>query len=283
MGNEPKIKADRCLATTKAGSRCKITAQEGSNYCHMHQHLAATAPEVPEEVQVEEPTPLDPETRRRVEEMQAVLAELNALVEEMRQRVPDFTPPTFSPQVMLDWLRANVERFTPSLVKEIGQELKEASAEDFRDPDMWKGIWFLITYSIQQESEELFERISREAAANPAVKRGKEYLEGLPTIRETRERIEQVPGVKETRDFIEGLPGVKEGKKFLASLPGASIVTGLAETIDDAAPKDFLDKDTWSGIWFVVNHSLKTEWEELRKRVRDEEDGEDEIIEVKSS
>lgn len=272
--------ANRCLATTKSGTRCKNPAQEGSDYCYVHRHLAEIQPQPEPEPA---PTAAAPETAAELAAIQEVLAELNAIVEDMRRRVPDFTPPPFSPQVMLDWLRDNVDRFTPRPIKELRDALKEAAAEDFRDPETWKGIWFLITYSIQQESQEMFERISEDAAANPAVQRGKAYIDGLPKIRETRHKIEQMPGVKETREFIEGLPGVKEGKKFFASLPGASILANLAETIDDAAPKDFLDRETWSGIWFVVTHSLEVEWEELRKRVNEQEkaEEEEEVIEVK--
>ncbi len=271
---------NRCQAMTKAGTRCKISAREGSPYCHRHQHLAAESAQ-PTVAATPQPA-LDPATAAQISQIQEVLKELNEIVADLRQRVPDFSPPPFSPKVMLDWLRNNVDRFTPQVVLDVREELKDATAEDFKDPDTWKGIWFLITYSIQQESQEMFDRISQEAAANPAVQRSKDYLEGLPTIRETRQRIEKMPGVKETREFIEGLPGVKEGKKFLSSLPGANIVSSLAETIDDAAPKDFLDPETWSGIWFVVNHSLEVEWDALKKRVREEDDEEEEIIEVKT-
>ena len=278
--------SNQCQGLTKSGRQCKRNAREGSNYCYMHRNQDPAFQEItpPSPPPAAEAAPEKSEQAGRmaeIAEIQAVLRELNEMVDDLRQRVPDFTPPPFSSQALLDWLRKNFDRYAPQLFKDIGENLEDATIEDFRDPDTWRGIWFLITYSVKQESEERFEKLAEQAAENPTVKRGKDYFEGLPTIRESREKIESIPAVKQTKEFIEGLPGVKEGRKLLSSLPGANVVSSFAEAIDDAAPKDFLDADTWSGIWYVVNHSLETEWEELKKRVSDDEGGEeDEIIEV---
>lgn len=284
MSNE----SNRCQGLTKSGRQCKRNAQEGSDYCYTHRNTIAQEETPPSPPPTPEPTAeaaakTSAQTGRIAEiaEIQAVLQELNVMVDDLRQRVPDFTPPPFSSEALLDWLRKNFDRFAPQLFKDIGENLEDATVEDFKDPDTWRGIWFLITYSVKQESEELFEKLAQQAAENPTVKRGKDYFEGLPTVREGRQKIESIPAVKQTKEFIEGLPGVKEGRKLLSSLPGANVVSSFAEAIDDATPKDFLDADTWSGIWYVVNHSLEAEWEDLKKRVSDDDHGEeDEIIDV---
>lgn len=274
MSDEKK----KCDALTQAGNPCKRYAQEGSNYCYAHRNYEPASSEADSvEEAIKGP---QPERLEDVASVRAALDELNATVEALRQRTPNFSPPPFSATALLDWLRNNFEQYSPQLFKDIGETLTEATAEDFKDPDTWRGIWYLISYSVKQESTDLYEKLSQQASANPTLRKGMKAFDGLPTIRESREKIESIPAVKQTKQFIDGLPGVKQSKELLSSLPGASVVSSLGEAIDDAAPKDFLDKDTWSGIWYVVNHSLETEWQALKQRVSDDDADEDEIIEV---
>lgn len=275
----------KCDALTQAGNPCKRYAQEGSAYCYAHRNYEPTpadspdSPDSPDSMEEAIDGP-KPEKLSDIASVRAALDDLNARVEDLRKRTPGFSPPPFSATTMLGWLQENFERYAPQLFKDIGENLQDATAEDFKDPDTWRGIWYLITYSVKQESGDLYEKLSQQASANPTLQKGMKAIEGMPTIRESREKIEGLPGVKQTKEFIDALPGVKESKKLLSSLPGANVVSSLGEAIDDATPKDFLDPETWSGIWYVVNHSLETEWEAIKSRVSDDDDEEDEIIEV---
>ncbi|MBX7232974.1 MAG: hypothetical protein K1X65_01235 [Caldilineales bacterium] len=53
----------------------------------------------------------------------------------------------------------------------------------------------------------------------------------------------------------------------LSHMPGLSLATGLKEAIASTPPEEFLNPETWKGIWFVVNYELQTQASTLKKRL----------------
>ena len=157
-----------CTALTKAGNPCKNTAKADSNYCHVHRNLetAASADNTP-------PPPTDQS------QFKALMKELNNLAENLQEHLPDYTPPAFSPQKLATLLKNNVDRFTPEVRLDILEALKTGvegtSPEDFLDPDTWKGMWIILNYSIQSETETLREGLFGRLATLP----GGDILVGL--------------------------------------------------------------------------------------------------------
>ncbi len=53
----------------------------------------------------------------------------------------------------------------------------------------------------------------------------------------------------------------------LSHMPGLSMATGLKEAIASTPPEEFLNPETWKGIWFVVNYELQNQASTLKKRL----------------
>ena len=56
--------------------------------------------------------------------------------------------------------KAGLDRVTPEFAKQILGTLQGASREDLLDPDTWKGVWYMINYSLQFQAEQLKQRLS---------------------------------------------------------------------------------------------------------------------------
>ncbi|MCB8968814.1 MAG: hypothetical protein H6660_18185 [Ardenticatenaceae bacterium] len=195
-----------CLATTKSGSQCKNSAQADSDYCYLHQTTAqstATANTAP----------------AKTADFDELVTELNEMAAKLQSEEPKFTPPPFSPLNLLKLLRENIDRFTPdvqlNLLRELQDSLQGASPKDMLDPDTWKGLVYLLTYSLQNESAALRGRVN----------------------------------------------------KHLVKLPGGETLVSLQEMLEGSSPKDLLDPDTWKGMWYLVNYSLQTQAQDVKRRI----------------
>jgi hypothetical protein len=52
----------------------------------------------------------------------------------------------------------------------------------------------------------------------------------------------------------------------LADLPGGETLVGMQSMLEGASPKDFLDVETWRGMWFLLNYSLQSQAEDMKRR-----------------
>jgi hypothetical protein len=156
-------------------------------------------------------------------EFRAVVAELNELAEELRRLIPAYSPPPFSPEGLLRLLRDNIDRMTPEmrlgLLRDLQSNLEGASPRDFFDPETWKGLWYLLNYSLQNEAAAIREKLS-------------------------------------TR---------------LANIPGATALADMQGMLQGASPKDLLALETWKGMWYLLNYTVQSQVEGVKRRVRGEE------------
>ena len=143
----------RCQATTKAGKPCKNWAQPGSDTCHLHAAAAVAAPSAAP-------------TAAEQAEFSQLVRELNELAAKLQSEEPTYTPPPFSPVNLLKLLRQNIDRFTPeaqrTLLREMQNSLQGASPKDLLDPETWKGMWYMINYSVQFQAEQLKQKFTGE-------------------------------------------------------------------------------------------------------------------------
>lgn len=53
----------------------------------------------------------------------------------------------------------------------------------------------------------------------------------------------------------------------LAQIPGASVLFDLKSSFEGAKPSDFLDINTWKGVAFILDHTLRTQAKEIKKKL----------------
>ncbi len=139
MSSQPR---QRCQALTQSGQPCKNYALQGSDYCHLHQPA--------------EPQPTDKEQR------QELLDELDDLIEQMRRMAPEYEPPPFSPQRLIALLKENLPQLPPDLGLGLLEQLRGALGEDIFDLDTWKGIWYMLNYTLEYQADMLKRRFTGE-------------------------------------------------------------------------------------------------------------------------
>ncbi len=62
----------------------------------------------------------------------------------------------------------------------------------------------------------------------------------------------------------------------IASLPGGNLALVMKDSIKDTPPKEFLDIETWKGMWYVTKHMLELEKEDLKRKIFGSEGNEEE-------
>jgi 1-acyl-sn-glycerol-3-phosphate acyltransferase len=98
----------------------------------------------------------DEELRRRL------IEELDELAQRLQAINPEYTPPPFSPQGVIDLLKRNLDRFSPEMGQAIIVKLRSGVSEDLFDPDTWKGVWYMLNYSLEHQTDLLKRRLTGE-------------------------------------------------------------------------------------------------------------------------
>ncbi len=179
-----------CAALTASGQPCKKYAQPGSVYCSVHrlQSENESTPEPafasdvpgnghgsPDEISSpEQVSELEYETgystaetteaeQKNEAEMRAELsAKLDELIERVQKITPGYKAPPFSPSRLLELIEENFAKLTPEMSLGILNKLRSSLNGDLFDIDTWKGIWYMLNYSMDYGSEILKRRLSGE-------------------------------------------------------------------------------------------------------------------------
>ena len=83
--------------------------------------------------------------------------------DQIRERMNEQLPKPLQPDTMINFVKENIDRFAPDVAKGILDTFQGATKEDLMDPDTWKGIWYMLNYSMQFQAEQLKQRISGDA------------------------------------------------------------------------------------------------------------------------
>ena len=59
---------------------------------------------------------------------------------------------------------------------------------------------------------------------------------------------------------------------YVANLPGMGTVSELAANFEGASPKDFVDPDTWKGLYMVVNYTVQGTASDMKRKLLGDED-----------
>ena len=167
MSDLPKHNA--CMALTRNGQLCKNYALPGSQYCRIHQasfdgHEPETKVNAGEEIASDEQSLSEGESQ--AEMRQQLMHELDNLIERVREIAPDYNPPTFSPQNLLELIERNVKNLSPEFVQGILAKLRGSLNSDLLDLDTWRGIWTMLNYTLEYEGDLLKRRFTGEYATD---------------------------------------------------------------------------------------------------------------------
>jgi len=83
--------------------------------------------------------------------------ELDDLIDQVKSANPEYTPPPFSPQGLLALLKKNIEQFSPQMSLQLLEKLRTTIGEDLFDLDTWRGVWYVLNYSLESQAD-LFKR-----------------------------------------------------------------------------------------------------------------------------
>lgn len=103
---------------------------------------------------------LDIETWKGLGYMLSYSARFQA--DQLREKMNEQLPEPLKPDTMLNFVKSNVDRFTPDVAKGIMDSLQGATREDLVDPETWKGIWYMLNYSVQFQAEQLKQKLTGE-------------------------------------------------------------------------------------------------------------------------
>ncbi len=83
--------------------------------------------------------------------------------EQMRDRVSDtingVVPEPVQPARLWQVGRQAMDKITPDIIKQVLGTFEGATREDMLDPDTWKGVFYMLSYSIQFQAEQLKQRL----------------------------------------------------------------------------------------------------------------------------
>jgi 1-acyl-sn-glycerol-3-phosphate acyltransferase len=117
----------------------------------------------PETAAAPEPEALPPEEDVPHESLRnELIGELDALIRRLRSLSPGYNPPPFSPRGLLELIEANVDKFPPDVVLSWLGKLRKTIGEDMFDVDTWKGIWYMLNYSVEYQADTLKRRMTGE-------------------------------------------------------------------------------------------------------------------------
>lgn len=86
-------------------------------------------------------------------ELQADLqSEIDRLIARV-EATTDYKAPPFTPQALLRLLEENASRFQPEVLRGILEKLRATVSADLLDLDTWKGIWYVLNYSLQAQAD----------------------------------------------------------------------------------------------------------------------------------
>ena len=174
-------------------------------------------------------------TQERQEEPQTqvnrLLAELDALVDVLRNSIPNAGQNPYSPLRMLALVRSSVSRYTPDVQISVLEQFQDMSREDLMDLDTWKGLAYMIAYSAQFQAGQTKDKLN-----------------------------EQLPQpIKPDSLFAMFKGGLDRITPDIAKQ--------IVSSFEGATREDLLDPDTWKGVWYMLNYSLQFQAEQIKLRL----------------
>jgi 1-acyl-sn-glycerol-3-phosphate acyltransferase len=108
-----------------------------------------------------EPTDAAPEISDE-EARQQLIEELDQLVDRLQAAVPDYEPSPFSPRRLVARVEERFGRVSRSMGLGLLDRLRSSLGEDLFDADTWKGVWYMVNYTLEYQADILKRRMNGE-------------------------------------------------------------------------------------------------------------------------
>ena len=79
---------------------------------------------------------------------------------KVSETINQVVPEPVQPGRLWQMGKSGLSRITPDFAKQVLSTFQGATREDLMDPNTWKGVWYMITYSLQFQAEQLKQRLS---------------------------------------------------------------------------------------------------------------------------
>lgn len=134
----------RCQALTRSGSQCRNRPANGASYCRLH--LPAERTNSSNNGAAEHAPSSSSESLSRLDML------LAALEEEIRaQPAPDDRPAAMGDLIAL--IRNTLDRWTPELLRNTLDFLRQNINSDYLDPDFWRGLAMILLYQLDANTD----------------------------------------------------------------------------------------------------------------------------------
>ncbi|NIV38503.1 MAG: glycerol acyltransferase [Anaerolineae bacterium] len=84
-----------------------------------------------------------------VEQLRLLSAELEDMTKRVQALTPDLEPPPFSPKRLVALIERLLSKFPKDVQLGILEQLQSALRQDAFDPDLWKGMWYMLNYTLR--------------------------------------------------------------------------------------------------------------------------------------
>jgi hypothetical protein len=101
---------------------------------------------------------LDLDTWKGMAYMMSYSARFQA--DQAREKMNERLPTPLKPDTWINFFKRNLDKVTPEVAKDIAQNLQGATREDLMDPDTWKGVWYMLDYSLRFQAEQFKQKLT---------------------------------------------------------------------------------------------------------------------------
>jgi hypothetical protein len=179
-----------------------------------------------------EPAPAEPENG----ELRQLVDELDALLADLKKSLPESGDSLYSPLQFLTALRQNLSKLSPDVRSGLLQNFEGMTREDLLDLETWKGMAYMMSYSARFQADQTREKMN----------------EVLPTPLKPDTWI----------NFF---------KKNLDKIT-PSVAKDIAQNLQGATKEDLMDPDTWKGVWYMLDYSLRFQAEQFKQKLTGEDE-----------
>jgi len=74
---------------------------------------------------------------------------------QTKDKLNEQLPKPLKPDSVFAMVMSGLDRITPDFARQIASSFEGATREDLLDLDTWKGVWYMLNYSLQFQAEQV--------------------------------------------------------------------------------------------------------------------------------